>query len=240
MDVVYLWPQSIFMGRSILLLHGALGSKEQLEPLKTSLQKNYTTYSFNFIGHGSDEVPGSITMNDLVDQLHQYIVENISAEDELTIFGYSMGGYAALLLSSKQVCKIDRIITLGTKLNWDTAIAEHEIKMLDPEMIEQKVPAFAKELKQRHHPGDWKLLLKRTAEMMRDLGTNQYLNDQTFSTIRQPCKLMLGDRDKMVTLDETVKAHKKITDSSLSILPLTPHPIEKVDLNRLVFEITNP
>lgn len=227
------------MGQSILLLHGALGSKEQLEPLKASLQTKNTVYSFNFIGHGGDEIPASLTMNDLVDQLHQYIIGNISSEDELTIFGYSMGGYAALLLASKQICKIDRIITLGTKLNWDTAIAEHEIKMLDPEMIEQKVPAFAKELKQRHHPGDWKLLLKRTAELMVDLGDKQYLNAETFAIIHCPCKLMLGDKDKMVTLDETRNAFNQIKNASLSVLPSTPHPIEKVDLKTLIFELAN-
>jgi pimeloyl-ACP methyl ester carboxylesterase len=227
------------MNQSIVLLHGALGSQQQLEPLKEVLQKTYLVHSFNFIGHGGNEIPDTLSMNDMVEQLRQYIEANIPADHELTLFGYSMGGYAALLLASKNVCKIDRIITLGTKLDWNVAQAENEIKMLNPAIIEEKIPAFAQELKTRHQPADWKLLLEKTAEMIRDLGENQYLNSSTYAHIHCPCKLMVGDKDKMVTLDETVNAHKCITGSRLSVLPSTPHPIEKVDMHCLELEIIN-
>lgn len=48
---------------------------------------------------------------------------------------------------------------------------------------------------------------------------------------------MLGDRDKMVTLDETVNAYKAIPGAALSVFPETPHPLEKVDVSRIVFEL---
>lgn len=229
--------KNIRMENHIILLHGALGSMAQFEELTKALSKDYRVHAFNFIGHGGDTIPEKMKMDDFVNQLGTYIQQKITKNAGLTLFGYSMGGYAALLLASKNTCKIDRIITLGTKLLWDEDMAAIELKMLDSNIIEVKLPDFARELERRHHPADWKLLLKRTGEMMMDLGKNNYLNEETYIQIKVPCKLMIGDNDKMVTMDETVSAFKKIKGASLSVLPSTQHPIEKVKLERLVFEI---
>ncbi len=227
------------MEKHIILLHGALGSKAQFDDLAKQLPGYSQVHTFNFVGHGGIDIPDRLMMEDFVFQLQNYIHQNIPPDAILTLFGYSMGGYAALMLAAKNACKIDRVITLGTKLLWNEEIAAKELKMLDPKVIEEKIPDFAKELTQRHDPADWKLLLNRTAEMMIDLGANKYLNDETFLQISVPCKLMIGDKDKMVSLDETVHAFKTMSLASLSVLPNTPHPIEKVKIERLVFEILN-
>lgn len=225
------------MGKHIILLHGALGSVAQLKELSDRLKNEYSVHTFNFMGHGGTEIPNELTMPLLVEQLYEFIEKNIPINDQLSIFGYSMGGYAALILASKNICKIDRIVTLGTKIIWNEDIALKEIKMLNPEVIEQKVPVFAEEQKNRHQPQDWKLLMKKTADMMLDLGRNNYLNEASFSAIQILCKLMIGEKDQMVTLDETNFAHHRIKGSELKILAATPHPIEKVDVEWLVQEL---
>ncbi len=231
--------EGLKMDQHIILLHGALGSKNQFNGWEEGVTGSSQVHCFNFHGHGGDPIPDKMLIGDLVKQLEDYIRQNIPQNSSLTLFGYSMGGYAALLLASKNICKIDKIVTLGTKLRWDPEIAAREIKMLDPDIISTKLSEFALELEQRHQPQDWKLLLKRTAELMMDLGEQQYLSEETFSKISSPCKLMLGDKDKMVTLDETVFAYQKIKGASLSVLPSTPHPIEKVSIERLAFELKN-
>jgi hypothetical protein len=40
---------------------------------------------------------------------------------------------------------------------------------------------------------------------------------------------MLGDRDKMVSLEETVTVSKQLPNASLAVLPQTSHPVEKAD-----------
>ena len=85
------------------------------------------------------------------------------------LFGYSMGGFIALLSAANGNKKIHSITTLGTKMKWSPRIAENEVKQLNPELIEEKVPAFAKSLEERH--GDhWKDLMRRTADYMVLLG----------------------------------------------------------------------
>lgn len=225
------------MKQSLLLLHGALGSCVQFDALAAQLAPLYTIHSFDFRGHGAAALPEKLTIHTLKTQLENWISEHLPHNEPLTVFGYSMGGYVALLLALENPQLFQRIITLGTKLHWSPEIAAGELKMIDPEKIEQKVPAFAAELAARHGADKWKALLQQTAGLMSDLGANNYLNADALKNIQVPVKLMLGDRDKMVTLDETVNAFKVIPGAALSVLPATPHPLEQVDVQRLSFEL---
>ena len=50
---------------------------------------------------------------------------------------------------------------------------------------------------------------------------------------------MLGDRDKMVTIEETVEVYRTVSNCQLNILPNTPHPIEQINLEYLASQIRN-
>ena len=50
-----------------------------------------------------------------------------------------------------------------------------------------------------------------------------------------PCLLMLGDRDKMVSLAETVEVYNLLASSQFAILPKTSHPIEQVDVHDIFY-----
>ena len=73
--------------------------------------------------------------------------------------------------------------------------------------------------------------------MLRELGRDNPLKPVDYICIQQPVLLLLGDRDKMVSLEETSEVLLNLPNGRLNVLPETPHPIEKVDLLRLVKEI---
>jgi len=222
--------------KRILLLHGAIGAQEQLEPLKIELSGKYEVHTFNFSGHGGSEIPHepfSIEMfaGDIIDHVNSNDLAGID------IFGYSMGGYAALYAALKNPGKIGRIFTLATKFDWSIEIAEREVKMLDAEKIKQKVPKFAEELSARHGADKWVTVLEKTAGMMTALGTNNLLTAETLAEIQNEVLVGIGDSDKMVTLEETIAAYKALPKAKLLVMPGTPHPIEQVDVARLVSEV---
>lgn len=220
----------------LLLLHGAIGAKEQLQKLAEHLVDNYTVHSINFTGHGGDSIPGEVFSIPLfAKQVLSYLQDkNIN---KAHVFGYSMGGYVAMYLAKNNPEKINKCITLATKFYWDETVAAREVKKLDPAIIRQKIPAFAEQLKQRHAPQDWETVLNKTAELLEGLGKNNELQLQDYASINTPILLLLGDRDKMITLEETLAVFNQLPNAEMAMLPGTPHPIEQVDNSFLALHI---
>ncbi len=220
----------------LLLLHGAIGAKEQLAPLAEKLKDNYVVHTINFSGHGGEPMPETFSIHVFADDVLNYLKQhNI---DKINIFGYSMGGYVALYLAKHHPEKVNKVFTLATKFLWTPDIAQKEIKMLDAEKIEEKIPAFAKTLENRHRPHDWKILLRKTADMMITLGNDNALTLSDLESIAIPVNISLGDEDNMVTLSETKDVFERLKNGNLIILEDTEHPIEKTDLKILANELT--
>lgn len=218
----------------ILLLHGALGSKIQLEPLKKLLEVNgRTVYSIDFSGHGGKPV-GQTEFG--IELFVQDVLEFLEHESiqEVDIFGYSMGGYVALWFAHGHPQRVGKIITLGTKYDWSPESAEKETSKLDPEKILTKVPAFARILEHRHAPNDWKELLHKTKAMMLSLGNNPLLNKEVLNLIHPPTTILLGDQDDMADIDFSKQVAEWLPNGEFKLLEATPHPIEKVNLDKLI------
>ena len=220
----------------LLLLHGAVGSKDQFQNLIHLLDADLEIYTLNFPGHGGEEVPSnSFSIECFAHHVAEWLEKN--KLQSINIFGYSMGGYVGLYLAYHYPEKIKKIFTLGTKFHWNHQIAEKEIKMLDPAKIEEKVPSFASALSHRHAPQDWKQVVNKTVEMMIGLGKKNALTDSYFSSISQSVIVSVGDQDAMVSIEETADVCRKIKNGKLIVIPHSAHPIEKVNMQKLVPEM---
>lgn len=222
--------------KTLLLLHGAIGAKDQLEPLSEHLKGQFDMHNINFSGHGGEPFEGPFSIEKFADEVLDYLRKN--QLEKVSVFGYSMGGYVALYLALIHPEKVESISTLATKFDWSPEISQKETKMLHPEIIKEKIPAFAKVLQQRHHPQSWEMVLEKTSQMMLDLGTKQPLVQEDFHTIKTPVKLAIGDGDKMVSISETRQVSKWLPNATLLILPDVQHPIEKAPITLLAEEIT--
>lgn len=217
--------------KSIILLHGAIGAKDQLEPLAVELkQQGYNVFTLSFSGHGQTPFTTYFGIEQFALELEQFIKGNNL--DKPTVFGYSMGGYVALYLAHRNPTILENIITLGTKFEWSPEIAQKEVKMLDSKTIIEKVPKFAEALQKRHGQ-DWELLLQKTAEMMLSLGNKNVLFLTDFTTIENKVLIGLADKDNMVSLEETIAVYKKLKNGAMYMLPNTKHPIETVNVGLL-------
>lgn len=144
-----------------------------------------------------------------------------------------MGGYVALYLAHQFPEVVVKVITLATKFYWNEDIASREIKMLDPETISQKLPAFAEKLKETHYPENWRMVLEKTREMLKQLGKQNTLPLSAYKSIDKDCLLLLGDKDKMVGAEETIAVSEALPYGSYKILPETPHPFDQVDHHQI-------
>ena len=220
------------MPEKLLLLHGALGSEMQFHALKEELSGAFEVHSMNFEGHG-----GLASSNDFSIALFTQNVIDFLDENEISeinIFGYSMGGYVALNTAMKIPNKINKIITLGTKFNWDPQSAEKEVNMLNPDIIAEKVPQFAETLKQAHDPQDWKEVMNKTARMMIGMSKGARLEDADLRRLSHRVIIGVGTLDNMVSHAESAYVADLIPHATLVSLEGVKHPIEKVDMQVLL------
>jgi pimeloyl-ACP methyl ester carboxylesterase len=220
----------------LLLLHGALGSRAQLAPVAAALESRFAPYAFDFMGHGAAGLTGPLTMERLVEQAADYVRTHGLAP--VPIVGYSMGGYVALQLAATQPELVRAVATLGTKLAWDPGVAVQVGARMNEETIAAKVPKLAAALQLEHTGIGWERLCRETRDMLATLGERPLLTRESFAGIAQPVRLMLGDRDDTVTLEETASVYHLLPAGQLEVLPRTGHPLVKVDVERLATSLT--
>lgn len=216
---------------TIILLHGALGTSFQLKQLNNKLIEDFTVCIFDFEGHGENESEREFSIELFVQNTLDFMdINNIQSAH---FFGYSMGGYVALKLASLNPEKVLTITTYGTKFDWTPESAEKEMRMLNPDKIEEKVPKFAQMLEKLHIANDWKNVVSKTAEMMWKLGNKPVLSTADLKSINIAVSLCLGTEDQMVTVQETKEIKEQLSNSSFYSIENSAHAIESVDLNEL-------
>jgi pimeloyl-ACP methyl ester carboxylesterase len=222
---------------NILLLHGALGTRRQLGLLSDVLP-GVRTRILEFRGHGEHAIPDEglsmeVFLRDIRDAMQQ------AGWSEAHLFGYSMGGYAALLYASRFPEKVKSVVTLGTKVKWDREGLDRELRLLDPQKMKEKVPQFAMELLTQHGPDRWEDLVRATAKLITGLHEQPPLTRDALEKIKCPVMLCVGDRDRTAVPEHTLEAARLMSRGSTLVLPSTQHPFDHVDLNALVGHLLN-
>jgi pimeloyl-ACP methyl ester carboxylesterase len=217
-----------------ILLHGALGDGRQLTPLAERLAATggQRVTALELPGHGTTPLTdGSFGIEGfahaVLDTLDQLGIA------EADFFGYSMGGYVALYLAARAPTRVRRVATLATKLAWTPNVAARESALLDATTIRAKVPKFATALEQRHTAIGWESVLDRTSGLLRELGERPLLTSAVLSSIVQPVRIGVGDRDATVSIAESADAVTVLPQGELEVHPRTLHPFEKAPLDRL-------
>lgn len=217
--------------KSLILLHGALGADRQMEPLKAHLEGKFDVHTLCFEGHGIRTTDRPLGIAHFSENLLDFL--NEKSLDKPLVFGFSMGGYVALYTEALFPGTFEKIITLGTKFRWTPDIAAREVRMLQPEIIETKVPKFAAHQAKMHAPNDWKAVMRATADMMEAMGEKPPLNAVDLKAVKCPVHLLLGEKDTMVSEQETLEIKAVLKDATFGQLPGVEHPIEKLELSVL-------
>lgn len=220
------------MREKLLILHGAVGSKDRFDKIAAKLEKNFDVLRMNFSGHGGEPIPTTpfsieLFTKNVLDFLNKHEIVSIN------IFGFSMGGFVAIYLAAHYPERVSKIFTLGTKFNWNKETVKQQIKTLDPVAIEEKIPGYAEELELIHQPNDWRKVIDKTVEMLTEMGKKNPLTDDDVANLDIPVLLAMGDRDNMVIIEESVYSYRLMKKGQLMIIPETPHPIHNANVNVL-------
>ncbi len=224
------------MKKNILLLHGAIASSSQLNPLRDLFQPLMDTCSFDFSGHGiQSSNANGMSMLLFAEEIIQFIEK--SNIQTMHVFGYSMGGYAAIVAAQKRPELFASITTLGTKFDWTPASALAETRVLDADKMQLKVPQFVDQLKKIHVSHDWRSVLDQTRQMMIHLGGQPILTLENMTSVHVPLQIIVGENDTTAGVEVSAEI-ASAANATFVTLKSTPHPLEKVDLQKLVLLIS--
>lgn len=216
---------------TILLLHGALGTARQMAPLAALLAEHHVISS-TFSGHG-DRAGAPWDFDRFLNDIDEALA---GMQGPVHLVGYSMGGYAALLYAAGHAERVASVCTIGTKCVWTPEGLEKEVRKLDPDALEQRVPQFAAALAHQHGAG-WKDLVRSTAAMMRALAERPLLTDTLLATIACPVLLCVGDQDTTAVPEDTLHTARQLPSAATWVMPWVKHPFESVELADLAAKL---
>ena len=207
-----------------------------MAPLAEQLEASLDPVSLDLPGHGGADLGGGgfdlQTMRArVVHELESWHLGRIA------VFGYSMGGYVALEVARRRPDLVSTVITFATKFDWTPESAAKEARHLDAGKIRAKVPYFAEQLERRHTALGWEAVLSHTAAMMHSLANEPILNPDKLREIHCPVRVMVGDKDGTVSVEESLAASRSMERGELEVLPGVSHPFEKVPLDKVVRSI---
>jgi pimeloyl-ACP methyl ester carboxylesterase len=216
----------------LVLLHGALGAQEQFAPLLPLLEPHFRLHTLDFEGHGHAPMSGEPFA---LDRFVQSVCELLDAEgiSDANLFGYSKGGYVGCALALAHPDRVRRLATLGTKYGWTQEDAQRETGFLVPSKMAEKIPQFVELLRERHVASGWEAVVERSAEFMWALADSGGITAERVSGLEMPVRVMVGDRDRTASVPESMELARALPKGELEVLPATPHPFERVPLQRL-------
>lgn len=208
--------------KTIIFLHGALGSAKDWDNVIKHLENEVNCVPVDFPGHGQHSDSNGFNN---VGQLTAYLRDKIAEvkSNDIAIVGYSMGGYVALNLAASGGLQDVPLLCVAVKLNWNEAIAEKEASGLN----ETNLAPITEALKAIHGE-NYNGLFERTISVLKSIGSSP-LQSSDLQESRNPIHFMLGDKDKMVTKEETLSFVSNLNHAQFHELESQPHLLHKMD-----------
>ena len=228
-------------GPPLILLPGLLGTIESdWRRFIPPLAQSYCTIAVDLRGHGRTNNPalsgeasaGELCIGKMADDFNG-LLDKLGFENA-SIVGYSLGGCLGLLAGLKRPGRIKSLVMHGTKFFWDEASVSAMVASLDPNVILEKTPHYARALQQNHAAiygnNYWQEILSIAARFVRTMPEQAPTLKQA-AEANFPILVSVGDHDKLVTLEEAIRLFRSLPKGELLVLPATRHPFQSVQID---------
>jgi len=215
---------SIGNGPPIVLLPSMLGTidSEWRNYMKPIADLGYTVIAIDWPGHAQSDMTKSFTFRVLTEEL-EALFQSLKTEPAV-IFGYSMGGYAAIHYALKHPTRVVAIWMHGTKFYWSGEEAENMSAELDLAWMEENKPERLERLRAVH--GDkLETLMPWLAKMVLNL-PDTGLTEFELEDFKTPVLVSVGDRDELVPVNEAGDLADALPNGQLAVFPDTNHPFQ--------------
>jgi pimeloyl-ACP methyl ester carboxylesterase len=135
-------------GRTILLIHGFLGSKEIWKDYQTRLARNYQVVCIDLLGHGDSECMGYVHNMELLAESVTALLKHLNIRKAVVV-GHSLGGYVALAFAENYPDSVLGLLLINSTAKGDSKTKQKSrsklielIKKNKQQAISLLVPGF--------------------------------------------------------------------------------------------------
>ena len=219
-------------GEPLVLLHGGMAIGKNFEPHIPAFSKRFRVIAPDSRGHGKTDNPsGEFSYRLMADDVAAFIhTLNLS---QPSICGWSDGGQIALELGMHYP-DIMKCMVVGaawyqfsqTYQSLLKAIGFESPGIVNVEKIKQSLPQMAEMWRSLHSsihgPDHWETLATQISNMWwTPLG---YTADD-FQKIKAPMLILVGDRDRLIPVEEATEMYRFIRGAEIAILPHSDHSL---------------
>jgi len=177
----------------IILLHGAGGTRAELDPIAEAMGSDYRFWTLDMLGHGGRPTPSTYNIPEIADDLLAGL--DAAGVGPAYYLGYSFGGYIALYIASRHPSRALGCCTLATKFVFDQDTINHALRIFDP----------ARAAALNIQPEQWveAIHVKHRALLLGAITGGTPLVDNDLRALVPPVLAMNGDGDPIVSAEET-------------------------------------
>ncbi len=202
-------------GEPILILHGGgVGSPYELGKILDEL-KNHRVIVMSTRGHGRSEIGHSpLTYKQKADDA--LAVLDAAGEKKVQILGFSDGAYTAYEIAALYPERVDRIAAIGAG-TLEAGFFSGEMKVEDLAKIDSAFVDYEKTI--MPEPERW----QEFCDTYMNFWSKMAVGEETFSKIKCPVLLVVGDEDDHAPVVTVLAAHQMIQNSRLCVVPKAWH-----------------
>lgn len=213
-------------GPPLVLLHGAtsLGAEDYAAQLP-SMSKAFLVHLPDARGHGRTrwDAADGFRYDWLVDDLAAFV--DALGLDSFHLAGFSMGAMTGLQFAARAPERLRTLVVVGITTQREPRATVGR-KLMDPERILAKDPAFAQTLSRRHDAGQgagaWQRLLPAIAA---DIAVQPLLSPAELHRIDCPAMVVCGDRDPFVPPEHAAALARQLPAGRLFVVPDCGHEV---------------
>jgi len=177
----------------LLVLHGAYMSADAMAPFVSAFARTRPVIVMDMRGHGrTGDAPGPLTYEAMADDAAAVL--DSAGVTKVDLFGYSMGGGAAIQLAIRHPARVGKLVTASASTRLDALYPEvaQGIAQITPDML-GKIRVEYERLAPR--PEDF----PRLVDKLKALDAAPFDWDASFRRLRHPTMIVMGDYDVLAT-----------------------------------------
>jgi pimeloyl-ACP methyl ester carboxylesterase len=210
----------------IVLLHGANGCREEMQPWCEALaSQGFRAHAVDLAGHGGSVIPSKLSMTVFTEQVLAQL-DKLSLQQPI-VFGYSFGGIVALHLARQHPGRVRAVISLAAKYVFDARTVRHFTHLLQVSRL-SAMPQRLEHLSRVHQPNDWRDLVSKLHDFFASMADAPPLTAQDLQAVQCPVFVLSGSKDQVVSADETVALASAIPRAQAALFDGIAHPSEAV------------